>query len=222
MTANDQSASGSARRGVMFVISSPSGAGKTTLAKRLLDAEPALTLSISTTTRPMRSGEINGLDYIFSDKASFDQEVAKGAFLEHAEVHGNHYGTPRHMVETALKQGRDILFDIDWQGTQQLRKAMPEDVATVFILPPSLAELKRRLKSRALDTDAVVERRMSKARHEIEHWTEYDYVLVNDEVDECFRMLHSIFVAERNRRKRRNDVARLASDLLAPENVTVP
>jgi guanylate kinase len=188
---------------VLFVLSSPSGAGKTTLARRLLRDEPGLTLSVSATTRPMRQGEREGVDYYFVDAPAFDAMVAEGALLEHAEVFGRRYGTPRAPVEAALAAGRDVLFDVDWQGAAQLRASpLGADVASVFILPPSIAELDRRLRARNLDAPDVVARRMAQARAEISHCPEYDYVIVNDDLDASDAALRAALAAERLRRRR--------------------
>ena len=191
-----------ARRGLLLVLSSPSGAGKTTIGRELVASEPDLSLSISVTTRPRRPAERDGQDYFFVDEARFRQMVGAGELLEHAEVFGHRYGTPREPVESALRDGRDVLFDIDWQGTQQLRQAMREDVASVLILPPSTGELVRRLRLRAQDPEEVVASRMAEAGDEISHWPEYDYVVVNDELDACVGKVRAILVAERLRRKR--------------------
>jgi guanylate kinase len=192
-----------ARRGVLFVLSSPSGAGKTTLARRLLAAEPRVVLSVSATTRPMRPGEGDGRDYYFVDHARFERMAAAGALLEHAEVFGNRYGTPREPVETWLAEGRDVLFDVDWQGATQLRESvLAADVVSVFILPPSVPELERRLVARNLDAPETVARRMAKARDEIAHCHEYDYIVVNDDLDASERALRAVLAAERLRRPR--------------------
>jgi guanylate kinase len=192
-----------ARRGLMLVLSSPSGAGKTTLSRRLLAADSNFTMSVSVTTRPPRPGETDGVDYHFIDKARFDALVAKGALLEWANVFGNHYGTPRAAVEAALAAGRDVLFDIDWQGTQQIRARMGADVVGVFILPPSARALEERLLKRMQDSREVVARRMAKAADEISHWQEYDFVFVNDDIDRAFTILQAIVASERVRRTRR-------------------
>ena len=191
-----------ARRGLLLVLSSPSGAGKTTIGRELLASEPGLSLSVSVTTRPRRPAEREGRDYFFIDEARFRQMAGAAELLEHAEVFGHHYGTPREPVEAALRDGRDVLFDIDWQGAQQLRLAMREDLASVLILPPSTGELARRLRSRAQDSEEVVAARMAEAADEIGHWPEYDYVVVNDELDECVAKVRAILAAERLRRRR--------------------
>ncbi|MCH8215080.1 MAG: guanylate kinase, partial [Proteobacteria bacterium] len=168
----------------MLVLSSPSGAGKTTIARRLLERENALTMSVSATTRPPRPGEIDGTDYRFVDEAAFERMVGAGEFLEHARVFDNRYGTPRQPVEAALAAGRDVLFDVDWQGTQQLSANARADVVSVFILPPSTAELEKRLRERAQDSAEVVRARMSRASSEMSHWAEYDYIVVNRDIDD--------------------------------------
>ena len=191
------------RRGLMFVLSSPSGAGKTTLSRMLMQRVPDLQMSVSATTRPMRPGEVEGKDYYFVDQKRFDQMVANGDLLEWAPVFGKSYGTPRVPVETALSEGRDVLFDIDWQGTQQLREKAGTDVVSVFILPPSAADLEKRLHTRAQDSDEVIRGRMDRATHEMSHWAEYDYIVVNQSVDEAFSEVQSILRAERLKRARR-------------------
>lgn len=196
-----------ARRGVMLVLSSPSGAGKTTLSRRLLDTDPSVELSVSVTTRPKRSGEIEGRDYYFIDRARFDGMVENGELLEWAEVFDHCYGTPRAPVQAALAAGRDVLFDIDWQGTQQLRERARSDLVSVFVLPPSVAELERRLKARALDTDDVIHRRMTKAADEMSHWAEYDYVVINHDLDRAFGEVRAILAAERLKRERQTGLS---------------
>jgi guanylate kinase len=199
---------------VLFVLSSPSGAGKTTLARRLLVAEPDLALSVSATTRPMRPGERDGQDYHFVSPQRFEAMAQDGALLEHAEVFGAHYGTPRAPVERWLEQGRDVLFDVDWQGARQLREsALSRDVVSVFILPPAIEELDRRLRARNQDAPEIVARRMAKARDEISHCPEYDYVVVNAELDAAERALRAILAAERARRDRLTGLAAFLSAL---------
>jgi guanylate kinase len=191
-----------ARRGLMLVLSSPSGAGKTTLSRMLLKADRGVELSVSVTTRPKRPGEIDGRDYHFIDRARFETMVKAGDLLEWAEVFNHRYGTPRRPVYAALRAGRDVLFDIDWQGTQQLREKARDDLVSVFILPPSARELERRLKRRAQDTKVVIGSRMSKAGDEMSHWHEYDYVVVNRDVGEAFSEVRAILGAERRKRER--------------------
>jgi len=192
----------SARRGIMFVLSSPSGAGKTTMSRRLLQEERGITLSVSFTTRPMRPGEVHGKDYYFVDEAKFQTMVAQKEFLEHALVFGHHYGTPRQHVMGALSRGEDVLFDIDWQGTRQLAEGCRDDLVSVFILPPSLHELERRLRARAQDSEEVVQQRMEKAASEISHWEEYDYVVVNENLESALHSVRAILHGERLKRER--------------------
>jgi guanylate kinase len=207
MTSGGQSLDGALdgveRRGLMFVLSSPSGAGKTTLSRLLIDRMPGLKMSVSATTRPMRPGEVDGRDYHFIDKARFDQMSKRDELLEFATVFDNRYGTPRAPVEAALSSGQDVLFDIDWQGTQQLREKARADVVSVFILPPSAGDLEKRLHSRAQDSDEVIRGRMDRASHEMSHWAEYDYIVINHDVDEAFAEVQSILKAERLKRERR-------------------
>ena len=191
-----------ARRGLMLVLSSPSGAGKTTLSRLLLEADTSIALSVSVTTRAPRANETDGRDYHFIDKARFESMVGKGELLEWAEVFGNLYGTPRKPVEEALAAGRDVLFDIDWQGTQQLREKARSDMASIFVLPPSIRELERRLHTRAQDNDRVIKSRMAKAGDELSHWAEYDYVVVNKRLPRAFAELRGILVGERLKRER--------------------
>jgi guanylate kinase len=191
-----------ARRGLMFVLSSPSGAGKTTLSRLLLRGDRGVEMSVSVTTRPKRRGEIDGRDYHFIDRARFDAMIKKRELLEWAEVFGHCYGTPRTPVVKALQAGRDVLFDIDWQGTQQLREKARSDLVSVFILPPSVRELERRLKRRAQDTSSVIGTRMAKASGEMSHWPEYDYVIVNRDKAEAFAEVRAILAAERRKRER--------------------
>ena len=204
---------GIARRGLMLVLSSPSGAGKSTLARMLMEKMPDLSMSVSVTTRPMRPGEIDGEHYHFIDKAKFEKMVKDGELLEHAPVFGNFYGTPRKSVEAALAAGQDVLFDIDWQGTQQLREKARADVVSVFILPPSAADLEKRLHSRAQDSDAVIRGRMSRASHEMSHWAEYDYIVINHDIDEAFAEVQSILKAERLKRERRTGLTTFVREL---------
>lgn len=204
-----------ARRGIMLIVSSPSGAGKTTLTRNLLDKEENVSLSISVTTRPRRSSEIDGIHYRFLTQRQFELMRDGGELLEWAEVHGNFYGTPREPVETALAEGRDVLFDIDWQGTQQLYKAMRSDVVSVFVLPPAAAELKLRLERRAEDTPEIIARRLENAADEIPHWEEYDYVLVNRDLDKSFIRLRGILTAERLKRVRKEDIQSFVDTLLS-------
>jgi guanylate kinase len=202
-----------ARRGLMFVLSSPSGAGKTTLARKLLESDPNISMSVSVTTRPARRDEVEGKDYHFIAKTAFDRLVADGALLEHAKVFDNFYGTPRQPVEEALAQGRDVLFDIDWQGTQQLVSSAPNDLVRVFILPPTMQALRRRLEQRAQDTSQVVAKRMARASDEMSHWAEYDYVLVNVDIDKSLADVRAILQAERLRRQRQVGLNEFVADL---------
>ncbi len=190
------------RRGILFIVSSPSGAGKSTIARKLLASEPGLEMSVSATTREPRPGEIDGKDYHFVDKEHFKAMVAENQFLEWAHVFGHRYGTPRAPVEHALAEGRDVLFDIDWQGAQQLYQQAGGDVVRIFIFPPSMEELERRLRARRTDSDAVIDGRMARAAGEISHWDGYDYILVNDDVEVCFDKVRTILNAEREKRSR--------------------
>ena len=191
-----------ARRGLMLVLSSPSGAGKTTLSRKLLDEDKNVMLSVSVTTRKIRPGEKDGRDYRFIDRRQFDALVEKNELLEWAEVFDNYYGTPKKPVMDALAAGRDVLFDIDWQGTQQLGDKAPNDLVTVFVLPPSIPELKRRLHKRAQDDYETINRRMAKAADEMSHWFEYDYVVINRDLDQAFADVTAILAAERLKRER--------------------
>ena len=202
------------RRGLMLVLSSPSGAGKSTIARNLLENDKGLELSVSVTTRPRRGSEIDGVHYHFASQRDFERLRDTDALLEWAEVHGNFYGTPREAAETAMSEGRDMLFDIDWQGAVQMKEKMHADIVSIFILPPSMAELKQRLKRRAEDSDAVIETRLANARSEIEHWREYDYVVVNDDLDRAYSAVRAIVQAERLRRDRRPGLFDFVSGLL--------
>ena len=195
------------RRGLLLVLSSPSGAGKTTITRRLIERDPELAISVSVTTRAPRDGEIDGRHYRFIDAASFDRLVADGELLEHATVFGNRYGTPRGPVEATLANGSDIISDIDWQGTQQLKESVRSDLVSVFVLPPSMAALEQRLRTRAQDSAAVVRQRMAKSADEMSHWPEYDYVIVNRDLDGSVAQVHAILVAERLRRERQAGLA---------------
>ena len=203
------------RRGLMLVLSSPSGAGKTTLSRKLVTDHPELQLSVSVTTRDPRPGEEDGREYHFIDQARFDAMRDKDAFLEHAEVHEHCYGTPREPVMAALEAGRDVLFDIDWQGAQAIHAVAEADVVRVFILPPSMKELSRRLHTRAQDSEAVIQRRLKRAPGEIDHWFEYDYVLVNEDYDQTYSDLLHIYHAERLRKARNPWLGPFVKDLLA-------
>ncbi|MCK0127474.1 guanylate kinase [Erythrobacter sp. F6033] len=203
-----------ARRGLLFILSSPSGAGKTTLSRMLLDADPEIKLSVSATTRPPRPGEVDGVHYHFVSDADFDRMVEEDDFYEWAHVFNHRYGTPKGAIREALKEGQDFLFDIDWQGTQQLKQKDDQDVVTVFVLPPSLNELRRRLESRAQDSNDVIDDRMERARAEISHWAEYDYVVVNDNVDECFDRVREVLDAERMRRTRQTGLIPFVRELM--------
>jgi guanylate kinase len=203
------------RRGVMLVLSSPSGAGKTSLSRMLLAEDKGVELSISVTTRPRRLSEVDGHDYHFIDRDRYEAMVKNGELLEWAEVFGHCYGTPRKPVEAALAVGRDVLFDIDWQGTQQLLGKVRADVASVFVLPPSLQELERRLKRRAEDSDDVIRRRMEKAADEMSHWADYDYVVINHDLERAFAEVRAILAAERLRRERQTGLPEFVRGLQA-------
>ncbi|MDK1489061.1 guanylate kinase [Sinorhizobium sp. 7-81] len=203
-----------ARRGLMLVISSPSGAGKSTIARNLLEADPELSISVSVTTRARRPSEIEGRHYFFKSIREFEALRATDSLLEWAEVHGNFYGTPRDPVEAAMAEGRDMLFDIDWQGAQQLQEKMGGDVVSIFILPPSMAELQSRLHRRAEDSEEVIATRLANSRAEIEHWREYDYIVVNDDLDRAFSAVQAIVEAERLRRDRRPGLFEFVNGLL--------
>jgi guanylate kinase len=200
----------------MFILSSPSGAGKTTIARRLLAHDPEIRMSVSVTTRPMRPGEVEGKDYHFVDQPTFDHMVEEGHFLEWAHVFGHSYGTPKAQVKAGLKEGQDFLFDIDWQGTQQLYQKAERDVVRVFLLPPSLEELHRRLNARGTDSADVIDARMERAQAEISHWDGYDYVVVNDDIDACFDKVLEILAAERLRRARQTGLIGFVRELMKP------
>ena len=202
------------RRGLMFILSSPSGAGKTTIARMLLDNDSELAMSVSVTTRTPRPGEVDGVDYHFVSQPTFDRMVDDSEFYEWATVFGHCYGTPKAQIRNGLKDGRDFLFDIDWQGTQQLYQKAQTDVARVFILPPSLAELNRRLTNRATDSSKVIAARMARAQAEISHWDGYDYVVINDDVDQCFAKVREILAAERMKRARQTGLIGFVRELM--------
>jgi guanylate kinase len=203
------------RRGLLIVLSSPSGAGKSTISRMLLEADDEVTMSISATTRPKRPGERDDIDYHFVDDAEFERMIEAGDFVEWAPVFNHRYGTPKAPVKSALKIGQDILFDIDWQGTQQLEAAMGEDLVTIFILPPSMAELERRLRTRGTDSEEVIRVRMERAAGEISHWPEYDYVLINRDTDECLAEVRAIVAAERLKRTRQIGLVPFVRELLS-------
>ena len=203
------------RRGFLLVLSSPSGAGKTTITRRLLERDPSLSLSVSVTTRPARPGEVDGRDYFFIDQRRFEAMVAAGELLEHASVFGHFYGTPRQPIEAALAAGSDIVTDIDWQGTQQLGATLPHDLVTVFVLPPTMAALGARLRQRAQDSEEIVAGRMAKSAEEMSHWFEYDYVIVNRELDDSVAAAEAIVTAERLRRTRQLGLADFVNRLRA-------
>lgn len=202
------------RRGLMFILSSPSGAGKTTIARRILAEDGHIRLSVSYTTRPIRPGEVDGKDYYFVDREEFNRKVENSEFIEWAEVFGHLYGTPKAEIKAGLKAGHDYLFDIDWQGTQQLYQRMEVDVVRVFLLPPSIGELERRLSSRGTDSADVVADRMARARSEISHWDGYDYVVVNDDIDTCFAKVTGILHSERMRRARQTGLVDFVRELM--------
>src|SRR3569833_265892 len=203
------------RRGLMLVLSSPSGAGKSTLSRRLLESEPAIALSVSATTRQPRSGEVEGKDYYFVSTTTFQDMAKTNSFLEHALVFGNHYGTPKEPVQLALAKGKDVLFDIDWQGTQQLREQAGDDLVSIFVLPPSHEELERRLRARAQDSEDVVQARMAKANNKISHWAEYDYVVINDDLESTLTKIRTILDAERMRRGRQTGIPTFVGKLMS-------
>ncbi|MEX3008216.1 guanylate kinase [Hoeflea sp. TYP-13] len=214
MQSGDMPSSNIKRRGLMLVLSSPSGAGKSTIARNLLENDEDFNLSVSVTTRKRRGSEIDGVHYNFLSDAEFQRLRDSDALLEWAEVHGNYYGTPREAAEQSMAEGQDMLFDIDWQGALQLQEKMPADVVSVFILPPSLAELKSRLHRRAEDNEEAIEMRLANSREEMQHWRDYDYVVINDDLDRAYSAVRSIVVAERLRRDRRPGLFDFVSGLL--------
>jgi guanylate kinase len=203
------------RRGLLVVLSSPSGAGKSTISRMLLEADEHITMSVSATTRPKRPGEVEGIDYHFVDEAEFQRMIRDGEFAEWAPVFDHRYGSPQAPIKAALREGQDVIFDIDWQGTQQLHAAMGEDLVRVFILPPSMKELERRLHERGTDSDEVIAGRMQRAAAEISHWAEYDYVLINENMDECLGEVRAILAAERLKRWRQAGLVSFVRDLVA-------
>jgi guanylate kinase len=203
------------RRGLLIVLSSPSGAGKSTISRMLLEADPHITMSVSATTRPQRPGEVEGRDYHFVDDNEFQRMIQDGEFAEWAPVFDHHYGSPQAPIKAALREGHDVIFDIDWQGTQQLHAAMGEDLVRVFILPPSMKELDRRLHERGTDSDEVIASRMQRAAAEISHWAEYDYVLINEDMGACLEEVRSILAAERLKRWRQAGLVSFVRDLVA-------
>jgi guanylate kinase len=216
--ASDPAANDRRRRGLLIVLSSPSGAGKTTISRMLLEADPGITMSISATTRPMRPGEVEGVHYHFVDDDGFKDLIAAGEFAEWAYVFDHRYGTPKAPIKAALKGGRDILFDIDWQGTQQLEAGMGEDLVSIFILPPSMDELDRRLHSRGTDSEDVIAERMRRAASEIGHWAEYDYVLINQDMARCLEEVKAIVAAERLKRTRQPGLVAFVRELVERPN----
>lgn len=202
------------RRGFMFILSSPSGAGKTTLARMLMKKDDGLVISTSYTTRAKRAGEVDGKDYYFVNEKQFQKHIDEGFFLEHAKVFQNFYGTPKHFVFNHLNNGEDVLFDIDWQGTEQIKSKYREQVASIFILPPSMAELERRLRARNNDSEQIIEHRMSKANFEISHYNSYDFVIVNDNLEESLAKIYAILTAERLKRVRQNNLSDFVDGLI--------
>ncbi|MGE3692803.1 MAG: guanylate kinase [Novosphingobium sp.] len=205
------------RRGLMFILSSPSGTGKTTISRMLLERDPDIRLSVSATTRPIRPGEKDGRDYHFVSQERFDRMVEEDEFYEWAHVFGHSYGTPKAQIREGLKAGQDFLFDIDWQGTQQLYQKDQQDVVRVFLLPPSIDELRRRLTGRGTDSAEVISARMERARAEISHWDGYDYVVINDDVEKCFNRVTQVLAAERLRRARQTGLIGFVRELMKPE-----
>jgi len=218
MDLDDADQSSRPRRGLLIVLSSPSGAGKTTISRMLMESDPEVRMSISATTRPMRPGEKNHLDYHFVDDAEFDAMIKAGDFVEWAHVFGYRYGTPKAPVKKALREGRDILFDIDWQGARQLEPDFGEHLVTIFLLPPSMQELEARLRARGTDSAEVIADRMRRAADEIDHWAEYEYVLVNRDMDECLARVQAIVAAERSKRVRQTNLNPFVRDLIGPDH----
>ena len=214
----DDPTAGRTRRGLLIVLSSPSGAGKTTISRMLLEADAGITMSVSVTTRPKRNGETEGLDYYFVTDAEFGRMIEAGEFVEWANVFGYRYGTPKAPVKQTLKEGRDVLFDIDWQGARQLEPDFKEHLVTIFLLPPSMGELERRLRARGTDSEEVIADRMRRATDEINHWAEYEYVLVNREADECLAQVRAIVDAERLKRSRHAELDPFVRDLVGPSH----
>jgi guanylate kinase len=206
------------RRGLLIVLSSPSGAGKSTISRLLLEADGQVTMSISATTRPKRPGETHGVDYYFVDDAEFDRMISAGEFVEWAHVFGYRYGTPKAPVKNALRRGADILFDIDWQGARQLEPDFGEHLVTIFLLPPTMAELEQRLQRRGTDSEEVIAGRMRRAADEIDHWAEYEYVLVNRDMAACLAQVQAIVTAERSKRVRQTDLVGFVRDLIGPQH----
>jgi guanylate kinase len=206
------------RRGLLIVLSSPSGAGKSTISRMLLGADNEVTMSVSVTTRPKRPAEQNGVDYHFVGDSEFDRMIEAGEFVEWAHVFGHRYGTPKAPVKQALRRGRDILFDIDWQGARQLEPDFGEHLVTIFLLPPSMAELEKRLRARNQDTEEVIADRMRRAADEIDHWAEYEYVLVNRDMDSCLEQVRSIVSAERSKKARQTGLVEFVRELIGPQH----
>jgi guanylate kinase len=207
-----------ARRGLLIILSSPSGAGKSTIARMLLESDKEVTMSVSATTRPKRPGEVDNIDYHFVDDAEFDRMIAANEFVEWAFVFGYRYGTPKAPVKLALRRGRDILFDIDWQGARQLEPDFGEHLVTIFLLPPTMAELENRLHSRSTDSDEVIADRMLRACDEIDHWAEYEYVLVNRDIETCLEQVRAIVTAERSKRVRQTGLVEFVRELIGPQH----
>jgi guanylate kinase len=218
MDLDDADQSSRRRRGLLIVLSSPSGAGKSTISRMLLDSDPEVTMSVSATTRPKRPGEVDDVDYHFVTDPEFDRMIAANEFVEWAYVFGHRYGTPKAPVKAALRQGRDILFDIDWQGARQLEPDFGEHLVTIFLLPPSMGELERRLHARGTDSVDVISHRMRRAADEIDHWAEYEYVLVNQDMDGCLEQVRAIVTAERLKRVRQTQLHPFVRDLIGPDH----